>query len=232
MDPPLAPGARRWTVAPASTLVYGPDETATAALAAALALREHGTFRWVDCARAAPEEGLPAHDIFARGSPRPEVSRVDARLLRSAAFSPSALHELVVLEGTDQERRLRTFLGLPQLFQLLGGPGPDDGGSAVGLLANVDHLPSEPGGRLLEQRSFHRTLHDAGVVLFSTTAGSPSPALVEAFDRLYRIELPPDAGREAGVVWEEKTVAPGTLPRVRSVREAWAEWQLDPTLLP
>jgi len=232
MEPPLAPGARRWAIAPDSTLVYGPDETATAALAAALALREHGTFRWVDCAREAPEEGLAAHDIFARGSPHPEVSRVDDSLLRSAAFAPSALRELVVLEGQEEETRLRTFLGLPQLFQMLGARESTDGGSAAGLMANVDHLRPEPGGRLLEQRSFHRALHDAGVVLFSTASSSPSAGMVEAFGRLYRIELPAGAGREAGVVWEEKSEAPGTLPRLRSVREAWSEWRLDPTLLP
>lgn len=232
MQPPPLSGPDAWESGLRSTLVYGADETGVSALAAGLALRGHGSFRWVDCARNAPVDDLPAHWILARGSKQPEVGRVEARLLRSSPLTPETIREIVRADGPEQDRRLATFLALPELFQRLGVRYADDDGWAAALLANVDRLPSDLRTRLLEQRSFHELLHRAGIALFSTATTSPSPALAEAYDLLYRIEVPAGGSWAHGSVVEEKGDGQTVPPRALSIREAWAEWRLDPTLLP
>jgi len=226
------PGPDVGAPAPRSTLVFGTDETGISALATGLALRRHGSFRWVDCARNAPVDDLPAHWIFARGAKRPEVGRVDLRLLRSSPLTPATLRELVIADGPEEERRLASFLALPELFQRLGARYADGDGPIAALLANVDRLPSDLRARLFEQRAFHELLHRAGIDLFSTATTSPSPPLADAYDRLYRLEVPSGASWAHGSVVEEKNDGRAVVRRPLSVRGAWVEWQLDPTLLP
>jgi hypothetical protein len=227
--PPLG-GPDAWASTLESTLVYGADETGVSALAAGLALRGHGAFCWVDCARSAPDDDLPAHWILARGAPQPEVRLVEERLLRPPTVSDATVRQVVLSDGPRQERRLATYLALPELFQRMAARSWADDGWVAAVLANVDHLPPETSSRLLERRPFHELLHRAGIALFSTATAAPPRALSTAFDRVFRVEVPSGESWAQGTVLQEGSSTPdgGPLP----VRQAWAQWRLDPTLLP
>lgn len=218
---------------PESTLVYGHDETGISALAAGLALRLHPWFRWVDCARSGPVDDVPVHWIFARGSARPQLDRVDGTSLRTPTWTTTSLSELVASEGPDEDLRLASFLALPELFQRIGAPDPPSEREVVILLANIDALPSKPGGLRLEDRNLHVRLHEAGIALFAT-AKLPTPAgVLDSFDKVYRVDVPEGTSWSHGVVTDEKEgpadqQGPGRL----TVREIWRQLELDPTLLP
>jgi hypothetical protein len=233
MQPANAPSVSPTSHAPESTLIYGNDETGVSAFATGMALRHHRGFHWVDCARSAPVEDLPAHWIFARGSRKPEVGRIDLTILSLTVWTPAALRQLVTSEGPEEESRLLSFLCLPELFQRLGAPDrPGERESAI-LLANVDSLPPDAETQLLGERRLHECLHRAGISLFATARLSPSAAVSASFDRVYRIDVPDGVSWSHGLVSTEKD--PNPLPRSkrpRSVRKIWRAWDLDPSLLP
>jgi len=218
---------------PESTLVYGRDETGVSALATGLALKVYPRFRWVDCARGSPVDDLPVHWIFARGSTKPEMDWVDATGLRPATWTASSLRALVTPEGPDEDRRLASFLALPDLFQRIGAPNPPSETEVAILLANIDSLPSRVDGVLLEDRDLHLRLHLAGIALFAT-ARLPNPAgILDSFDSVYRLEVPEGMSWSHGVVSVEKSTGGDyPWPGMLSVREVWGELGLDLTLLP
>ena len=218
--------------APRSTIVHGNDELGVSAFATGVALRLHGRFRWMDCARVAPIEDLPVHWIFARGSALPEPGKIDPAALKVNSMSPTTLHKLVVPGEPDEEIRLASFLALPELFQRLGARDFDADGAAAILLANVDS-PRLPGGMArIEDRELHDLLRRAGISLFATAGAFPPARLLEPFDRVYRLEVPPEVSWSNGVVVLEQGDDPGWQSRPISVRDAWREMELDPSLLP
>lgn len=215
-----------------STLVHGNDETGISALATGIALRTYGRFRWVDCARPFPGEDLPTHWIFSRGSERPEVERIDRSELVSSSWTPSSLRGLVAPSSPEEERRLASFLSLPELYQRLGARDPEGEADVAILVANVDVLPSEPGALRLDDSALHERLHHAGIALFATARDPPTPSLSRVFDRVYAVDVPLGASWSHGQVAVEKD-GDSTAPRSWvSLHDVWRKMDLDPTLLP
>ncbi len=214
-----------------STLVYSADEIGASALVTGMALRDHGSFRWADCARPARDD-RGAHRIFARGHPEAEVPEVTEAILEPSRVNDAAVRDLLVPQGAEEERRLTALLRLPELFQRFGAEGSDPREATAAVLANVDRLPSRALTVLLGRPDFHDQLRRAGIALYSTADASPLPELLRAFEVVYRLELPSGGSWADGVVRAEKpTPGHGSRPP-RTVRETWAELALDPSLLP
>jgi len=215
-----------------STLVHGNDETGISAFATGIALRAYGRFRWVDCAMAGPSEDLPTHWIFSRGSERPEELDLDRSALAPTAWTPSSLRGLVASSGPEEERRLASFLALPELYQRLGAQ--DDRGDAevAILVANVDALPASVGALRLGERDLHEHLHYAGIALFATARGSSPAPLSRAFDRVYAVDVPAGANWSHGLIAVEKDGDARAPHEPVPLRDAWRRMDLDPTLLP
>jgi len=232
LTPPPLSRVRAPRPAPASTLVHGTDTTGVSAFATGLALRSYGKFRWVDCARSADGADLATRWIFSRGSERPEVEQIDRSVLRSPSWAPSSLRGLVDPASPEEELRLTSYLALPELYQRLGAPG-DDGDRAVAfLVANADVLPDGLGALRLDDRSFHESLHQAGLALFTTLQGAPTRRISSVFDRVYAVDVPSGARWSQGQLAVEKDVASSSTPAPVPLRDVWRTMDLDPTLLP
>jgi hypothetical protein len=216
----------------ASTLVHGNDETGVSALATGIALRAYGKFRWVDCAEPAPSEEPPTHWIFSRGSDEPEVERIDRSELVAPSWTPSSLQGLVAPSSPEEERRLASFLSLPELYQRLGARDPEGDDDVAILVANVDALSPSAGALRLDDPTLHERLHRAGIALFATARNPPTRSLSRVFDRVYAVDVPPGASWSYGQVALEKYGDSTDLGNWIPVFDAWRKMDLDPTLLP
>lgn len=216
--------------APESVFVHGTDEAAVAALAAALALASHRGFSWADCARHEAAAQPLSHWIFARGSERPGVERVEEAMLRASRWDGSARAGLLTGDPKADPERLTVFLRLPELFQRLGSQAvATDGRSAV-LLANVDALGTS--GAVLSDPSLHTHLHSAGISLFATTVEDEPLAAWSSFDRSFRVEVPEGEPWSRGLLTVEKGAVRGSRHLRLSVRDAWSALGLDGSFLP
>jgi hypothetical protein len=213
VDPPAAAGV--------SILIYGAGEAPMAVLAAALAHREAGGFRWADGARSTEMPDPAALQVLEVGSGQPEGMRVPAKEL----FPPTiqADHQLRWLLRDPPDRdlvaRLEAFIHLPSILQGLVARAPEPDGRSAIVLTNLDALPITDLERALATDATHATLHREGVTMFVTFRGTPSDPVRDSFDRIYRVEGRPDQAWQEAVVSLERGEGPDGMASGRSLGE-------------
>jgi hypothetical protein len=218
---------------PRSILIFGSGESAMSVLAAGLAELVRPEFAWANCA------GSPSQweDSVARMMERRSRGR------RAEATQPSDLqmHEapseaiarVVVPESLpgEQRQRLVEFVRLPPLLQrLISNAAP--GGDAVSVvLTNVDGLPDPVVATTLASPELHDSLHHEGITLLVTFRGIPSLLLKEAFDQIYRVELPRAGSWMHSSVTSERGLESPDLLLPQTLAEAWTILGLNPDLI-
>ena len=214
-----------------SIYIHGSDRLATSAVAVGLALRSAPSFAWADCADPSLSVALRSRAWVERRAGRPVVERVDPALLRPANLERVILRHTVVPAGPSDEGRLLDHLAMPELFQRLAARAISGDGRGVILVANVDTLSDALRANTVEMGRLHRTLHDEGLTVIVTSRGGPSDAVEQEFDRIYRVEVPPNAPWFAGTLTEEKSVDPADGSASAALTAAWVRLGLDQSLL-
>ena len=182
-----------------------------AIFAAAVARHAGAPFGWIHCSGTTDGLGATARFFLEENSELHGPTPVDPRDLTSPPPYEAHLSWLVVPETIPPTEltRLNEYLRLPILLQRLLSSAHTLEGPTTLLMTNVDALPPSVAVEGLARFEVQEVLRREHATLVITFRGIPPAELSRAFDLLYQVERPSDAGWEEAVVTTERgAVAP------------------------
>ncbi len=217
---------------PESVLVYGRNPVATTTLVVGLALRRHRYFAWADCAVSATSTMEENRNLLDRGKSRNTGDGVDVRELSIPSLHQAAIERVLSPENRMDSLNLMSYLTLPRLLQELAAMSTSATGESSVVLTNIDALDSKLRSSVFGDPEMHRHIHQAIVSLLVTSKSPPTLGERSAFDRIYRIDVPPASLWVDGILACEKGAGDVGDSYSSRLREAWQRLGLDDTLLP
>ncbi len=217
---------------PESVFVYGRDPVAIVTLAVGLAVRRHGSFSWADCSVSDSETTRETRTTLGRGTARRSGDGIGVPELRVPHWPAGTIDRLLVPEARMDRLRLMSYLALPRLLQELAAMSTAPSGESCVVLTNIDALEEELRVSVFGSADVHRRLYETKVSLVVTGRNGPGPVERTLFDRVLRVEVPPNVNWSEGTVLVEKDRGSASNGSPMPVRVAWRSLGLDPTLLP
>jgi|GEM_PF-4845571 len=216
---------------PQSILIYGSGDAAISMLALGFAQRGRPQFAWANCAGSTHELELRTRELLDVHAGVGRWDSVEPRQLEPQSVRPEAVDDLVEM-GTDTSRSLLlNLLRLPPLLQELVSITPPLSDPVTIVLTRVDALPAGLARDTFGDPSLHDTLHRGRVTLVVTFHGTPALPLLEAFDRVFRIEEIRGKHWADSFVWSERDPAEIDLLLPQPLRDTWSGLNLNPSLL-
>ena len=232
MDPHSPPSA----LAPRpgqSILVYGTGTLSKDLWAAGLARRADPGFAWTDLAPPESGVGKDGRLLMSRSSEGAWVNGARPEDAAPPALDVSAIGRLLLAPGapSDDLDRLREFLRLPSIVQLLAGRATRPDGGATIVILGLDAVAAPLLASTFGSPALHAALRRAGITCITTYRGSPPTALVEPFDLAFRVDGSPGPDWSETIVQATRGEVPPGLRRARLLREQWFALGQPPTLL-
>jgi len=216
-----------------SILVYGSGSGAAALWAAGLAHRTDPSFAWADLTPTLPGAQKDDRLLMARSSTGTWINGARPEDARPPTVSLSAVEALVrdVPRTEGGPDRLKGFLGLPSLVQLLAARATRPDGGATIVVLGIDAIPPSLLARTFGAPELHATVRREGITCVVTYRGTPSPRLLERFDAAFRIDAPPGGDWSSTIVQATRGAFPPELHHARLLKEQWSVLDLSVALL-